>query len=252
MTLPEVMIVVAISGIVMMLGSKILIDFFTQSRLREAKVQAVSERETASQFIKKSLTGFVPIVTGVGGKTAPAANFWVCSASSCVMTAPTGATPLRVDCASVSDERLRQSSINTIARDQQLGAKCLTCPAGRAPQVSVSMFRYDPTTGNPTTVISTKQFPNVVGALSNVGSLAMGVCVDVAPYRHKAGSPDSPWEEIRYDRWSISLITVYLEKPLRASMTPAEVSSSLAYRADKIFISPDRRFAPGFRFVPSP
>ncbi len=263
MTLPEVLVTIAITGIVSTFGYRLFSDFAAFTWSQEVKAAAIDQRELAAQLIRKTLPNFVESVTGPLGAVAPSPSFWVCNSSRCRMnvtylyTNINGAQdsiplePMRADCVSVENARLSANEISLKATDTALGSRCLRCEAGKLPQLTIRLYQYDATTGFPT-VSGERKFPTTVGSLSKQGAIAMGVCVEASPYNEALGNGLAIGSGIRYDRWSVSLIPVVPLRTLRSSMTAADISSSLGFLPDKIPITKESRFAPGFRYTPMP
>lgn len=262
-TLPEVLVSVAITGIVGSLAFNLLTDFTRRAWEHEAKSRTIDERELAANIIKRELPQFIKSVTGSYGEDLPATNFWSCDSSACVMSVTysyqdiNGATgnpvlePLRADCVDISDARLKPAAVDlhNKAKGSLGAAKCLECTAGKAPQISVNMYRFDANTGAPS-VIGTRTFPQTVGRMANQGSLAMGICVDWPTYQHNVGTAATPLNVNRYDRWEVTLVPVYPRLAQRGGMVDEEIKQSLQSMPSKILISPSKRLAPEFRLTP--
>ena len=261
MTLPEVMVSVGITSVVGYLAFNLITDFTRRAWEHEARSRALDERELAAKLIKNELPRFIPSVTGPLGEDNPSnVNLWGCNPSACVMKikhkysdingveATTDLEPLRADCVDVSDARLAQEGVDlntkAVAKAvQTIGTtKCLSCPAGKAPRVSVTMYRFDPTSGAPS-VVSTKMFPQAVGKNSNQGALAMGICVDWPAYQYDLGID-------RYDRWEITLIPIFAGRAQFGGMKAPQISESLFSLDSKILISPSRRMPSDFKYTP--
>jgi hypothetical protein len=261
MTLPEVLVSVAITGIVGSLAFNLLTDFTRRAWEHEARTKAIDQRELAANMIRREVSQFIKSVTGPYGEDAPSADLWTCNSSLCEMkilykyqdiNGGSGSKelfPLKAECLDVSDARLAllpsDLGLHAKAKGSLGNTKCLECPAGKAPRLAVTMYKFDSTSGAPT-LVDTKYFPQTVGKMSNQGSLAMGVCLDWPAYQYHNGIAVVP----RYDRWEVTLITVYARFSQRGGMTAVEISDSLARSETKILVSPSRRLAPDFRYTP--
>lgn len=264
MTLPEVMVSVGITSIVIYFAFNLLTDFSRRAWEHEAKSKAIDERELAANIIKKELTQFITSVTGPYGEVSPS-NFWTCTSSSCVMnivykhkdidgnpaSTPLNPPPLQAECVNITDARLATAGVGLHSKaNGSLGAaKCLQCPVGKAPRITLNLYSFDAASGAPT-LSGTRNFPEEVGVMSRQGSLAMGLCVDWPAYAYNVGTAATPLNVNRYDRWSVTLIPVFSRYAQRGGMTESEIAASLSTVGSKILVSPTRRLAPDFRFTP--
>lgn len=265
MTLTEVLISVGITSVVLVFAFNLITDFTRRSWEHETKSKAMDELELAANIIISSLPQFITSVTGPMGEDVPPATFWSCTSSDCVMSvvysykdlngvsASTTLNPLRADCVSVTDARLATSGVglNTKANGSLGAAKCLHCPVGKAPRISVNMYSFDATSGAPTVRTPAMFFPKDIGQTSKQGSLAMGICVDWPAYLYNDGTATATLNVNRYDRWSVTLIPVFAKDAQRGGMTDAQIAASLNSLERKILVSPTNRFAPDFGFMPS-
>jgi prepilin-type N-terminal cleavage/methylation domain-containing protein len=276
MTLPEVLVSVAITGIVGSLAFNLITDFTRRAWEHESKSKAIDERELAANIIRRELSQFVTSVTGPYGEVVQPADFWRCTPSSCEMKVnyryrdinggestvllgnPSLSTPspLRAECVDISDARLAPGDVKLHEKakmdfpgDTPANSKCLKCPAGKAPQISVNMYRFDANTGAPS-VIGTRTFPQAVGRMANQGSLAMGICVDWPAYKYNVGTAVTPLLVDRYDRWAVTLIPVYPRLAQRGGVKDEEIKQSLQSMPSKILISPSKRLGPELRVTP--
>ncbi len=266
MTLPEVLVSVAITGIVGSLAFNLLTDFTRRAWEHESKSQTLDERELAANIIKRELSQFITSVTGPYGEDLPDTNFWSCNSSACVMSVTysyqhiDGATgnailePLRADCVDISDARLKPAAVDlhNKAKGSLRAAKCLECPAGKAPRLSVNIYKYDATSGEPT-VTTTKFFPpeeQDVGRMSRQGTLAMGICIDWPSYQYNLGTAATSLNVNRYDRWAITLIPVYARVAQMGGMDNAKIAASLATADSKVLVTTSKRLAPDFKYTP--
>ncbi len=268
LSLAEIMVGVAITGIVSVFAMNQLTDFTKRQWESETKASSVAETELASQILGKTLPLFVASVNGSDGLTN--ATPWSCSTSSCTMSIlylhsdidgnplSTTVTPLRADCVAIQDARLnnetvalrKKASIMTSSSPETFDSSCLTCPAGQAPQLTVKTYDFNATTGAPTEA-ATMRFPKSVGELSKQGSLTMGVCVKTSPYQENMGpSVTQRWDVTKYDRWSVTLRSVYSRVSVTAGMQAGTIANSLQANSTPIIISVPKRFAPGFRVTP--
>jgi prepilin-type N-terminal cleavage/methylation domain-containing protein len=263
MTLPEVLVSVAITGIVGSLAFNLLTDFTRRAWEHEARSKAIDQRELAANIIKRELSQFITSVTGPYGEDVPAADFWTCSSSSCEMkithkyrdidgvenTAPLNPPPLSAECVDISDARLAPAGVglHNKAKGSLGNTKCLECPAGKAPRLTVSMYNFDSTSGAPS-VISTKVFPQTVGKIADQGLLAMGICVEWPAYQYNVGAAVTPVS--RYDRWAITLIPVYAGIAQMGGMNNTQIAASLASATTKVLVSSSKRLAPDFKITP--
>lgn len=267
-SLAELMIGVAITGIVSVFAMNQLSDFTKRQWESETKASSVAETEVVSQIIGKTLPLFVASVNGSDGLTN--ATPWSCTASSCTMTInysysdidgnplSTPVTPMRADCVAIQNARLnnetvalrKKASIMTSSSPETFDSSCLTCPAGQAPQLTVKTYDFNATTGAPTEA-ATMRFPKSVGELSKQGSLTMGVCVKTSPYQENMGpSVTQRWDVTKYDRWNVTLRPVYARVSVTAGMQASTIANSLQANSTPIVISVPKRFAPGMRVTP--
>jgi len=276
MTLPEVLVSVAITGIVGSLAFNLITDFTRRAWQHEARSKAIDERELAANIIKRELPQFIKSVTGPYGEVVPSADFWSCTPSSCEMKVNykyrdiNGAestvllsnaslvtpSPLRAECVDISDARLAPGDVKLHEKakrdfpgDTTANSKCLKCPAGKAPQISVNMYRFDANTGAPS-IIGTRTFPQAVGRMANQGNLAMGICVDWPAYKYNVGTAVTPLLVDRYDRWAVTLIPVYARTAQMGGMDNAKIAASLATADSKVLVSTSKRLAPEFKYTP--
>ena len=281
MTLPEVLVSVAITGIVGSLAFNLITDFTRRAWEHESKSKAIDERELAANIIRRELSQFVTSVTGPYGEVVPPADFWRCTTSSCEMKVnyryrdinggestvllgnPSPSTPalstpppLRADCVDISDARLAPGDVKLHEKakrdfpgDTTANSKCLKCPAGKAPQISVNMYRFDANTGAPS-VIGTRTFPQAIGRMANQGNLAMGICVDWPAYKYNVGTAVTPLLVDRYDRWAVTLIPVYARTAQMGGMDNAKIAASLGTADSKVLVSTSKRLAPEFKYTP--
>jgi len=269
MTLPEVLVSVAITGIVGSFAFNLITDFTRRAWEHEAKSKAIDQRELAGNIIKRELPQFITSVTGRYGKGVPPVDFWTCNPASCRMKinyqyqdVNLGAVtskdlfPLEAKCDDVSDARLAPADVNLHEKakkdfpgDPIADSKCLKCPAGKAPRLAVTMYKFDSTSGAPT-LVDTKYFPQTVGKIRDQGLLAMGICVDWPPYQHNDGTAAATQNDNRYDRWAVTLIPVYARTAQMGGMNDQEIAASLASAEIKILLSKSKRLAPDFRITP--
>jgi type II secretory pathway pseudopilin PulG len=260
MSLPEVMVSVAITSVVGYLAFGLITDFNQRAWEHEAKSRALDERELAANIIKRELPQFINSVTGPYGETRPASSTWTCTSASCRMeidyqysdingnSDSRPLIPIEAKCVDITDTRLANSDVklNEKAKGTLGFPKCIECPPGKAPQVSVKMYRFDANTGAPS-VTGFRTFPRDVGKMSTQGSLAMGICVDWPSYQYNAGMG---LNVNRYDRWEVTLIPVYPRLAQRGGMKPKEIEQSLQSTPSKILISPSKRLGPELRLTP--
>jgi prepilin-type N-terminal cleavage/methylation domain-containing protein len=263
MTLTEVLVAVAITSVVLVFAFNLITDFTRQAWEHESKARMTDEAELAANVIKSQLPQFITSVTGPLGTDAPPANFWVCTSSDCKMsitykyknlngdTSSSEVNPIRAKCESIQDARLATAGVglNTKATGSLGAAKCLECPVGKAPRISLDIYDFDATSGAPT-VTGTMDFPKNpedVGRSTKQGALAMGICVDWPGYSYNAGNGLT---DTRYDNWVIIAIPVWAYRTLHARMTEPEIRDSFYARPPRIQVSPNNRFAPDFRFIP--
>ena len=272
LSLAEVMVGVAITGIVSVFAMKQLSDFTKRQWESETKASSVAETELAAQIIGKTLPLFVASVNGSDGLTD--ATPWGCfrSGTSCTMTinysysdidgnplsTPVTLTPMEVNCEVIQDARLtnetvalrKKASIMTSSSPETFDSSCLTCPAGKAPQLKLRTYEFNSTTGAPTESLPIL-FPKTVGELSKQGSLSMGVCFKTSPYQENMGpSVTQRWDVTKYDRWNVTLRPVYSRVSVTAGMPASSIEKSLQANSTTIFISVPKRFAPGMRVTP--
>lgn len=271
MTLPEVLVSVAITGIVGSLAFNLLTDFTRRAWEHEARSKAIDQRELAANTIKRELPQFIKSVTGPYGEDAPTAGFWGCTPSSCEMKVNykyrdiNGAestvllsnaslvtpSPLSAECVDISDVRLAPAGVglHDKAKGSLGSTKCLECPAGKAPRVSVTMYKFDSTSGAPS-VVGSRTYPKDVGKIKDQGLLAMGICVDWPRYQHDIGTAATPLNVDRYDRWEVTLVPVYPRLAQSGGMNYEEIGKSLQSMPSKILVSPSKRLGPEFRLTP--
>jgi hypothetical protein len=262
MTLPEVLVSVAITGIVGSLAFNLLTDFTRRAWEHEARTKAIDQRELAANMIRREVSQFIKSVTGPYGEDAPSADLWTCNSSLCEMkilykyqdiNGGSGSKelfPLKAECLDVSDARLAllpsDLGLHAKAKGSLGNTKCLECPAGKAPRLAVTMYKFDSTSGAPT-LVDTKYFPQNVGKMRDQGLLAMGVCVDWPSYPYNNGTgADVP----RYDRWAVTLIPVYARTAQMGGMDNAKIAASLATADSKVLVSTSKRLAPDFKYTP--
>ncbi|MEI6834807.1 MAG: hypothetical protein WCL28_12530 [bacterium] len=262
MSLPEVMVSVAITSVVGYLAFGLITDFNQRAWEHEAKSKAIDERELAANIIKRELPQFITSVTGRYGEEIPPGDFWACNSSSCKMTIKyeyqdiNGGTrnsldlfPLEAKCVDVLDARLAQSGVGLNTKAVGTLGQCLSCPNGKAPQVSVRMYRFNPTSGEPS-VVTTKLFPQNVGKMKDQGVLAMGICVDWPPYQYNVGTAATPLNVNRYDRWVVTLLPVFPRYAQHGGMTAGQISASLVAADSSVLITPSKRLGPEFKYTP--
>jgi len=280
MTLPEILIGLAITGVVSVFAMNLLVDFNRRAWESETKASANADVEAASALIKKNLPFFVQSVSDPTGNdpygsTQPDSSNWTCSGSSCTWKCYAGIktycemslsysykdingtnysdtlTPIHAECYDPIDSIFGQPAVglNTKAVDSTLGSACLTCPAGKAPQLRVAYYTFDATTGAPTE--ATRVFPQSVGMMSRQGVLAMGACFNIDGYTYNDGTASAAANITRYDRWKITLIPVYTSMAPSASQTASQINQALRASSEKILITRPSRFGPGFRFTPT-
>ena len=265
MSLPEVMVSVAITSVVGYLAFGLITDFNQRAWEHEARSRTLDERELAANIIKRELPQFINSVTGPYGELEPnspsSPSFWTCTPASCRMeikyqfsdinggSGSNDLVPIQANCVDITDTRLANPKVelNKKAKGTLDSSKCLVeCPAGKAPQISVNMYRFDANTGAPS-VIGTRTFPQAVGRMANQGNLAMGICVDWPTYQHNAGIG---LNVNRYDRWEVTLVPVYPRLAQRGGMEDEEIKQSLQSTPSKILISPSKRLGPELRLTP--
>jgi hypothetical protein len=280
LSLAEIMVGVAITGIVSVFAMNQVSDFTRRQWEAETKSNAVAETELAADAIKKTLPQFVYSVTGSNGETAPPSNFWSCNSTSCVMQidyqytnidgaagAPLPALrPIQADCVPIQDAKLATAGVGL---DEKAALpfpappavrtgdhpSCLSCATGKAPRLIVRTYNFDATTGVPS-IAGTFYYPKRNGSVEQVGSmnrqsnLAMGICVETLAYQENLGTALQPLNVNRYDRWKISLIPVYSRIAPTAQRSEAQIKSDLQSPVTEILISAPQRFAPGFRITP--
>ena len=276
MTLPEVLVSVAITGIVGSLAFNLLTDFTRRAWEHEARTKAIDQRELAANIIKREVSQFIKSVTGPYGEDAPPDDFWRCTPSSCEMKVNykyrdiNGAestvllsnaslvtpSPLSAECVDISDARLAPAEVKLHEKakmdfpgDTPANSKCLKCPAGKAPRITVTMYKFDATSGAPS-VVSRRTYPKDVGKIKDQGLLAMGICVDWPKYQHNVGTAVTPLNVNRYDRWEVTLVPVYPRLAQSGGMKDGEIKESLQRMPSKILISPSKRLGPEFRLTP--
>ena len=259
MTLTETLVGVAITSVVSVFAMNLITEYTRRAWEGETKAGVTAEMEAASGRIKKTLPQFVVSVTDNNGTTAPGSNFWKCTASACSMSVnykftnmdgvPDSAAlnPMRADCVAIADTALAPAAVglHSKSRISAAGSGCLSCPVGQAPQLTVNLYDFNPTTGVPT-IVGTTKFPYAVGNMAKQSALAMGVCLTAAPYSYRFKIDSLT----RYDRWEVTLIPVYSRRAPTSGMTDSEIGSNLVAAPDKILITPPRRFAPGFLYTP--
>jgi hypothetical protein len=160
--------------------------------------------------------------------------------------------PIQANCVDIADARLANPNVelNKKAKGTLVSSRCLVeCPAGKAPQISVNMYRFDANTGAPS-VIGTRTFPQTVGRMANQGNLAMGICVDWPAYQYNVDTAATPLNVNRYDRWEVTLVPVYPRLAQRGGVKDEEVKQSLESTPSKILISPSKRLDPELRVTP--
>ena len=261
MTLPEALVGLAITSAVSVFAMNLITDFIRRKWEAETKAGVTSEIEVATSMMKNTLPPLVENVIDSVGKRAPGPSIWTCSTGTCSISVnysykdidgvpgSTLLSPMRADCVEVADSALAPADVglHTKSTISAAGSGCLSCPEGQAPQLTVNLYNFNPTTGVPTTV-GTKKFPFTVGKMSKQSALAIGVCVTNAPYSYKYFNTNPA--VVRYDRWEVTLIPVYARRAPTSGMTATEIGSLLVAAPDKILITPSRRFAPGFRYTP--
>ncbi len=271
MTLPEVLVSVAITGIVGSLAFNLLTDFSRRAWEHEAKSKAIDERELAANIIKRELSQFITSVTGPYGEVVPPADFWRCTSSLCEMKVNyryrniNGAestvllsnaslstpSPLSAECVDISDARLAPAGVglHNKAKGSLGNIKCLECPAGKAPRITVNMYKVDATSGAPS-VVGSRTYPRDVGKVKDQGLLAMGICVDWPAYQYNVDTVGTPLPVDRYDRWAVTLIPVYARTAQMGGMDNAKIAASLATADSKVLVSTSKRLAPDFKYTP--
>lgn len=272
LSLAELMVGVAITGIVSVFAMSQFSDFTRRKWEAETKASSVAETELAAQVIKKTLPQFLPSVVGDNGETVPPSSFWSCTSTSCIMNinyqytniegvaANSSVTPMRADCVSIQDSRLASAVVGldekaTLPFPAPPAARtsddpsCLSCATGLAPQLTVNTYNFDSTSGAPS-VAATFKYPKVVGSLTRQGNLAMGVCVKAPAYQENEGTVAQPLIVNRYDRWKVTLVPVYPRLAPSSQRSDAQIKSDLQAPFVEILISASQRFAPGFRVIP--
>lgn len=271
MTLPEVLVSVAITGIVGSLAFNLLTDFTRRAWEHEAKSKAIDERELAANIIKREISQFITSVTGPYGEIVPPADFWRCTSSSCEMKVnykyrdtngfestvllsnPSLVTPspLSAECVDISDARLAPAGVglHNKANGSLGNTKCLQCPAGQAPRITVTMYKFDATSGAPS-VVGRRTYPKNVGKIQDQGLLAMGICVDWPAYQYNVGTAATPLNVNRYDRWLFTLIPIYARTAQMGGMDNSKIAASLATAESKVLVTTSKRLTPGFQYTP--
>ncbi len=275
LSLAEIMVGVAITGIVSVFAMNQFSDFTRRQWEAETKASAVAETELAAEVIQKNLPQFVHSVTGTNGETAPPSTFWTCNSMGCTMnisynytnndgvaaTDPATVTPMKAECVSIEDAKLSSDAVGLHERAVLPGnPRCLTCDTGKAPRLTVSTYTFDASSGAPIKGPKDLEFPKKVGSMARQGNLAMGVCVEVASYEERLGSvfqtASGPVVQDlnipRFDRWRITLIPVYSRLAPSAQRSGSQIKSDLQSPVTEILISAPQRFAPGFKVTPIP
>ena len=276
MTLPEVLVSVAITGIVGSLAFNLLTDFTRRAWEHEARSKAIDQRELAANIIKREVSQFIKSVTGPYGEDAPTADFWRCTPSSCEMKVNykyrdiNGAestvllsnaslvtpSPLSAECVDISDVRLAPAGVKLHEKakmdfpdDTTENSRCLKCPAGKAPRITVTMYKFDATSGAPS-VVSRRTYPKDVGKIKDQDLLAMGICVEWPKYQYNVGTVGTPLNVPRYNRWAVTLIPVYARTAQMGGMEDKQIAASIASESSKVLVTTSQRLAPDFKYTP--
>lgn len=265
LSLAELMVGVAITGIVSVFAMNQFSDFTRRQWEAETKASAVAETELAAEVIKKTLPQFIHSVTGTNGETVPLSSFWSCNSAGCTMTIsynytnndgvaaanPATVTPMKADCVSITDAKLSSPAVGLHEKAAIPGnPNCLSCARGKAPQLTLSTYTFDASSGAPIKGPKDLVFPKEIGAMAKQGNLAMGVCVEASAYSENIGTATQPLPVTRYDRWRITLIPVYSRLAPSAQRSGAQIKSDLQSPVTEILISAPQRFAPGFKVTP--
>ena len=219
---------------------------------QEKKSFVISQNEITTKRLKTVLTPFVRDVTGADGSSMPPPSFWNCSGSRCTMDVARGGATYRIidaQCEDVENSDLKSMGhLNDRAVSEVIKASCLQCPAGKAPKLTVNLYYWEGTSTIPK-LAGTQTIPQIVGRAQD-GLLAYGICVQAPGYVPFKGFMGRTGSTERYDRWTITLIPVFANKPIRSQPDADFIASSILVRNTAIMISGDRRLGEDASFTP--
>lgn len=254
----ELMVTVAISGILALSINSVYSNYIQQKYAIESKAAALADIDTASKFLRVNLPYVIYNTTGPDGTTDLPPNWWDCTTNSnmCVLSAYLTATHnaddaftqiISAQCQSITDPAIKASSINTFAVDQTNQGDCTKCPTGMMPVVYITSFSNvsNKFTANGSAIA----FPSIVNKIQ-AGTIATGLCFNHAGYQYNNGTAAAPINITRYDRWTITLIAVYLKAPIPPNATGAQVDNLLAKITERIMVSPSSQLGTDLNYIP--
>lgn len=264
LSLAEIMVGVAITGFVSMIALDQFVQLNRGMWINENRAITVQQLERSSNIIRNTLPRFMSSVVGADGETIPN-GLWTCGIGplgvrQCTMSITYNnvvINPIYASCEYISNLALRGSDQQTLFRahymDASISGECLSCGPNRAPRLTVVDYEIDGATNLPVEK-SRLTMPSNVGDTSEMGVIAMGICVEAKPYQYNHGTPTAANWVNRYDRWAVSLMPVYLARPLKAGLTGRDFISDLAGALssipDKLMLAPPRQISPGLIYTP--
>lgn len=251
-SLVELLVALPISAIVIIGAYR----FYNQNQelnwAQEKKSLVVSQNEITTKRLKTVLPPFVRDVTGVDGSTMPPPSFWNCSGSGCTMDVTRGGATYRIidaQCQEVENSDLKSMGhLNDRSVSQAIKTSCLQCPAGQAPKLTVNLYYWEGTSTIPK-LGGAQTIPQIVGRAQD-GLLAYGICVQAPGYSPFNGFMGRLGGTQRYDRWTITLIPVFANKPIPAQPSEEFITNAIWTRNTAIMISGDRRLGEDSSFTP--
>ena len=226
----KLMVTVAISGILALTINSVYSNYIQQKYAIESKAAALADIDTASKFLRVNLPYVIYNTIGLDGTTDFPPNWWTCDQypGMCVLSAyltadhSIGAVGhawtkiISAQCQSITDTALKTSSINTFAVDQTNEGDCTKCPIGMMPVVYITSFSK--ASKKFTNNFQYLVLPSVVNKIQ-AGTIATGLYFNHAGYQYNNGTAAAPINITRYDRWTITLIAVYLKAPIPPNAT---------------------------------
>jgi hypothetical protein len=156
---------------------------------------------------------------------------------------------MEVTCEPITDSKLTGSNIYSIAVDSSIAGSCAKCTSGSFPKLKLNQFDVSPDTGA-ISLRSSSFYPNKVSS-GNGGLVALGACLSMPMYTVNNGTVDVPMIVNRYDRWTVTVVPVYMKGAPRSSDTSTEINQKLGILTDKILLSSPKHLGSDLIYVPN-
>jgi len=251
----ELMMAVAISGIAALAINSVYSNYIRQKYAIESRSAALADIDTASKFLSTNLPGIIAFTTGPDGTTDLPNNWWNCTqgSSPCVLSAYLSADKstsnqiMSAQCVTITDSSLGASDIHTFAVDQTKPGDCTQCPQGTMPQLYIQTY-----SSASDRLIKTSHdiiIPSIANRIQT-GTIATGLCFNHDGYLYNKGTSAAPDNVTRFDKWTITLIGVYLKGPIPPNATGAEVTQLLGKVTERIMVAPTQQLGSDIKYLP--